>query len=143
MKICKNLSEVTKVVKCEEWETQKTFERFFLKSGSMPLSGMTVFFESNDKDLEYVVVDLNNDKDCRDYFFKYEVDNFEWVVKTDDIVGVEKCKVIGVQNNKWDIYRATVVTETGTQLNRFVKYVIDKEDEEYEEDGCIYFWDKE
>lgn len=143
MKILNSLTDVAAELKVEEWKVQKEFEKYFLKSGYMTIKDITVFFESGKGKLEYVLVDLKSTEDCREYILKYEVDRFDWEVYTDGIVGNEKCKVINVLNDRWDILRATVVTESGTQLNRVVKYVNDKEDEDYKQDGCIYFFDKE
>lgn len=142
MKICRNLSEVSTELKVEEWETQKAFEKYFLRGNYMKVNEFLVYFEDGGDRIDYVIVDLNDNADCREYMLKYELDNFEWEVKTDDIVGVEKCKVIGIDNTRMGINRATVITETGTQLNRRVVFILDKEDEDYRKDGCIYFWEK-
>lgn len=143
MKVLKNLSEVAKELKVEDWRVQKEFKEYFPRRCYMNIEGNTVIFEGNEEGLEYVLVDLDSDEDCREYMLKYEVGRFYCEVYTDDIVGFEECKIIDIKNIKWNITRATVITKTGTQLNRVVKDVIDKEDEDYKKDGCIYFFSKE
>lgn len=162
MKVCKNLSEVAAELKIQEWEVQKAYERtigrtlyfkfenvimndlkdMVYQEGMEPIElifkDITVFISNR----EYFLVDTNDNEDCREYILKYELRNYEWEVKTDDIVGVEKCKVIGIENTRMGIDRATVITESGTQLNRVVVFITDKEDEDYKQDGCIYFWEK-
>ena len=143
MKILNNLGEVAEELKVEHWIVQKQFEKYFLRNNYMMIGDLSIYFKSGKDRLDYVVVDDNNDEDCKQYMIKYELDEYNWEVKTDDIVGVEKCKVIDITNTRMGIDRATVITESGTQLNRIVKFIIDKEDEDYKKDGCIYFWEKE
>lgn len=143
MKVCKNLSEVAKKLNVEELEVQKEFEKYSLISNYMTIRDITVYFESGNKRLDYVLVDENNNKDCEEYLMEYGIKEYEWEVKTDDIVGIEKCKVIGVSNDKMEINRTTVITESGTQLNRIAVFILDKEDDDYKKDGCVYFWEKE
>lgn len=143
MIICKNLSEVSKELKVEEWIVQKQFELFFLKSHYMPIEDMTVFFKAGKGKVDYVVVDESDNEDCKKYIMDYGIKEYDWEVKTDDIVGIEKCKVIGVESTDMEINRATVITESGTQLNRVAVFILDKEDDDYKKDGCIYYWEKE
>lgn len=143
MRVFKHLGDVAKGLGVKDWEVQKQFEKYFLRSTYMPVGEVTVYFHSGDTGLNYVVFDKNDNEDCKKYMMEYELDNYDWEVKTDDIVGIEKCKVIDITNTKRGIDRATVITESGTQLNRRVVFISDKEDEDYKNDGCIYFFDKE
>ena len=141
MKVLNNLTEVAAELSVGVERVQREFKEGLVNM-FMEIKESTIMIEFGKDNLEYVLVDINSDKDCREYFLKYEVDRVDWEVYTDEIVGFEKCKVINVENDKWDIIRATVITETGTQLNRIVKTVISKQDEDYKEDGCIYFFKK-
>lgn len=143
MKILNSLGEVSEELKVENWIIQKQFEKYFLRSNYMMIGDITVYFQSKKEKLEYVVVDDNKDEDCKQYMMQYELKEYHWEVKTDDIVGIEKCKVIDVTNKRMGIIRATVVTELGTQLNRRVIFITDKEDKDYKQDGCIYYYEKE
>ena len=74
---------------------------------------------------------------------KHEKDLYTFVVYVDDIEKEQECSIIDITNTKMNITRATVkIIKTGTQLNRRVKFILDKEDEDYKKDGCIYFWER-
>ena len=75
------------------------------------------------------------------YFMEYEKNEYRWIVYVDDIEKWQECKVLDVDNKRLGINRATVVTTTGTQLNRRVKFIIGPEDEDFKQDRCIYFFD--
>lgn len=141
MKILNNLTEVAAELNVGIERVQREFKES-LEDMFMEIKGKTVMIEFGKDNLEYVLVDLKSTEDCREYILSYDVKKFNWEVYTDEIVGFEKCEIIDVVNDKWNVYRATVVTETGTQLNRVVKTVEDKEDEDYKQDGCIYFFKK-
>lgn len=72
---------------------------------------------------------------------KYELNDYVWKVYVDDIEKWQPCKVIDINNTRMGIDRATVVCESGTQLNRRVKFVTDEEDEGFKADGSIYFYE--
>ncbi|MBP3932222.1 MAG: hypothetical protein J6D47_21955, partial [Peptostreptococcaceae bacterium] len=73
---------------------------------------------------------------------EYEKNEYRWIVYVDDIEKWQECKVLDVDNTRLGINRATVVTPAGTKLNRRVKFVLDEEDEDFRQDGCIYFIEK-
>lgn len=141
MKVFNNLTEVAEELNIGIERVEREFKESFPQM-IMNIKKNTIMIEFGKDNLEYVLVDVKKDEDCKKYFMKYGVNEVKFEVKTDDIVGVEKCKVIDIVNDRWDILRATVITETGTQLNRIVKSVTSKEDENYKEDGCIYFFKK-
>ena len=82
----------------------------------------------------------SDNKECKEYFMNYELDNYITKVYTDPIEGWQNCIVLDVLNSNQEIERAIVITKSGTQLNRIAKFV--DEDDEIIPDGCIYFIDK-
>ena len=96
-----------------------------------------------DGKLHFVVFDNEDNDECKKYMMDYEINDYLWKVYVDEIEGWQECKVININNTRLSISRATVITTTGTQLNRRVKFVLGEEDEEFKTDGCIYFMEKE
>lgn len=94
-----------------------------------------------DNETHYVFLDKESDEECKEFIMKYEIHAFNFKVYVDSIEGWQECKVIDIQNTRMGIDRAIVITSTGTQLNRVVKFVIDED--EIIEDGCIYFYEIE
>lgn len=68
--------------------------------------------------------------------------NYVWKVYVDDYEKWQYCKVINIDNLGMEIKRATVLCESGTQVNRWVKYIFDEEDEDMIPDRCIYYYEK-
>ena len=94
------------------------------------------------KSFEEMGFDIENDNDCKKYIMQYEQFIYNWKVYVDDIEGWQPCKLISIQNTKLGIDRATIVCpQSGTQLNRRVKFVTDED--EIKADGCIYFIEKQ
>ncbi|GAA0825168.1 hypothetical protein [Clostridium tertium] len=89
------------------------------------------------KSFEELGFNIENNEDCKKYIMEYEQFVYEWKVYVDDIEGWQDCKLIDIQNRKLGITRATVICQSGTQLNRRVKFVT--EEYEMKPDGCIYF----
>lgn len=143
MKVMKNIKEVADVLFVPEWQVQKELEnslingRITFNVGETDVNTHVINGKTN-----YVIFNIESNEDCKKYMMEFELNEYNWEVKTDDIVGVEKCKVIDITNTRMGIDRATVITESGTQLNRRVVFVTDKYDEDYKNDGCIYFWEK-
>ena len=92
--------------------------------------------------INFILLDNEDDTDCKKYFMEYEKNEYRWIVYVDDIEKWQECKVLDVDNTRLGINRATVVTPAGTKLNRRVKFVLDEEDEDFRQDGCIYFIEK-
>ncbi|MGL5084299.1 MAG: hypothetical protein ACRC68_01030 [Clostridium sp.] len=144
MKVMESITEVAEVLFVPEWEVQKELENSRINGRiTFNVGGTDVNTHIVNKKAKYVIFNIESNEDCKKYMMEYEKKEYNWEVKTDDIVGVEKCEVIDITNTKMGIDRATVITESGTQLNRRVVFVTNKEDEDYKQDGCIYFWEKE
>lgn len=141
MKVLNNLTEVAKEINVGIERVQREFKESFPRM-IMNIKNNVIMIEGSEYKPEYILVDLKSDQDCKEYIMNYEVNRVECEVYTDGIVGVEKCKIIDIVNDKWEILRATVITKSGTQLNRIVKLVNDKDDEDYKQDGCVYFWER-
>ena len=97
---------------------------------------------SNEEDYHIIYPDSNIDfrrvGNLYVFFSKYAE---SLTLDIDDIEKWQECKVLDVDNKRLGINRATVVTTTGTQLNRRVKFIIGPEDEDFKQDRCIYFFD--
>lgn len=143
MKVMESITEVAEVLFVPEWEVQKELENSLIAGKiTFTVSGTDVNTHVVDRKTNYVIYNSESNEDCKKYIMQYEKNEYNWEVKTDDISGVEKCKVIDIRNTLMGIDRATVITESGTQLNRRVVFVTDKEDEDYKQDGSIYFWER-
>ena len=135
MKILKTLKDVTKEVNGIQKEVEKSYI-WNLGCSYFFANGVDVKITDN----EFVILD-GTDKEYQDFFIKCESNDYEYKVYVDDLEKWQKCRVIGVSVNGEDLRRMTVITETGTQLNRICKFVCDEED--CIADRCVYFWDKE
>lgn len=93
------------------------------------------------KKLEELGLNIENNEDCKKYIVEHEQFLYNWRVYVDSIEGWQECKLINIQNTKLGIDRATVVCESGTQLNRRVEFVLSED--EIKADGCVYFIEKE
>lgn len=103
--------------------------------------GREIKVGTKNKNIHFILLDNKDDTDCKRYFMEYEKNEYRWIVYVDDIEKWQECKVLDVDNKRLGINRATVVTTTGTQLNRRVKFIIGPEDEDFKQDRCIYFFD--
>lgn len=104
--------------------------------------GTEIKVGTKNNNIHFIILDIKDDKDCKKYFMEYERHEYTWLVYVDDIECWQHCEVLNVENNLLGIIRATVVTPAGTKLNRRVKFVLDEEDEDFRQDGCIYFIEK-
>lgn len=118
----------------DKYEEQGWMGKFFLGDKEIKI-------ESLDNKLKYVYVDEKNDKDCKEYLLKYEVNKYDWKVYVDDLEGWQNCKVLNIDNKGFDIRRATVETEYGSKINRLVNYAMDKE--ELVPNRCVFMMEKE
>lgn len=142
MDIYLSFSELAKGIKKEHYEIEEAWEKW-IGRGYMHVGEVEVMKHVVDNKLHFVVFDHEDNNECKKYMMDYEINEYVWKVYVDDIEGWQECKVININNTRLSISRATIITTTGTQLNRRVKFVLDEEDEEFKEDGCIYFMEKE
>ena len=91
--------------------------------------------------INFILLDNEDDTDCKKYFMEYEKNEYRWIVYVDDIEKWQECKVLDVNNTRLGINRATVVTTLGTQVNRCVKFITGPEDTDFKQDRCIYFFE--
>lgn len=96
---------------------------------------------SENNNIQFILFDVNNNADCKEYFMEYEKNQYKWLVYVDDIEKWQECNVLDVNNTRLGINRATVVTTLGTQLNRRVKFIIGHEDDDFKQDRCIYYFE--
>ncbi|MBB6623854.1 hypothetical protein H7E67_10485 [Clostridium gasigenes] len=141
MKVLKSFKEVAEATGSKGWEVMKAYENS-IGRGLFFVNDIEVIMHAGEKELLYVIIDSKDNKDCKEYMMQYELQEYDFKVYTDEIIGWESCKVIDIENTRLGIDRATVVTKTGTQLNRVCKFVSDEEDQTIKEDGCIYFYEK-
>ena len=140
MEVCKNFRELSKCTGINEYEIEKSWEKF-IQRGSCSLNGKCFDIHSKNNEVHFVNFDSSNDEECKKYFLNYEINDYTATVYVDDIEKWQLCTVLDVLNVKDEIERAIVTTKLGTRLNRMVKFVID-EDDQILEDGYIYFIDK-
>ena len=141
MDIYLSFSELAKGIKKEHYEIEKAWEKW-IGSGYMYIGEIEITKHIKDDKLHFIVFNHEDNNDCKKYMMDYEINEYDWKVYVDDIEGWQECNVIDINNPKLSIYRAKVVTQTGTQLYRRVKFVLDEDDEEFKADGCIYFMEK-
>lgn len=142
MKIMKNYKEVSEFLGCKFWEVEEADNRYMGRKYLL-INDIELFKHIKAHEIHYVKVNLEDDLDCKEYMMTYEIHEYTWKVYVDNIEGWQECNVIDINNTRLGIDRAIVLTTTGAQLNRRVKFVIDEEDEDFKPDGCIYFMEKE
>lgn len=91
--------------------------------------------------IKYVLVDENNNDDCKDFIMKYEINKYDWKVYVDDLEGWQDCEVLNVDNKGLNIVRATVRTKFDTVVNRVVEYAETKKD--IKPNRCVFMVEKE
>lgn len=94
----------------------------------------------NDESLKFVILNRNDSNDCNKFIMNYELNDYDWKVYVDDIEGWQNCTVLSIENNSFDIKRATVETERGTIVDRVVKYIDDEKD--IKKNGCVFMIEK-
>lgn len=131
----KELGVLQELGELEESFTKNQMSDYFIYKGTEIKVG------TKNNNINFIVIDNENDADCKKYFMEYEKNQYRWIVYVDDIEKWQECKVLDVDNNRLGINRATVVTTLGTQLNRRVKFITGPEDDDFKQDRCIYFFD--
>lgn len=140
MKEFDNILDIARCFNLKQWEVIDKYEEQGWR-GKFFLGDKEIKIESLDNKLKYVYVDEKNDKDCKEYLLKYEVNKYDWKVYVDDLEGWQNCKVLNIDNKGFDIRRATVETEYGSKINRLVNYAMDKE--ELVPNRCVFMMEKE
>lgn len=141
MKVFKGFSELAIGVNKSVVEIEEAWEIWIGRS-YMYIGEVEVMKHVVNNELHFVVFDSQDSNDCKEYMINYELKEYEWKVYVDDIEGWQSCKVIDINNTRLVINRATVICESGTQLNRVVKFVLDENDEEFKPDRCVYYMEK-
>ena len=122
MKVFKGFSELAIGVNKSVIEIEEAWEIWIGRS-YMYIGEVEVMKHVVNNELHFVVFDSQDSNDCKEYMINYELKEYEWKVYVDDIEGWQSCKVIDINNTRLVINRATVICESGTQLNRVVKFV--------------------
>lgn len=141
MKIFNNYKEVAEFIGCKYWEVEEADNKYIGRT-YFQVNGIELFKHFKNNKIHYIKINQGDNEDCKKYFMEYERHEYTWLVYVDDIEGWQRCEVLNVENNLLGIIRATVVTPAGTKLNRRVKFALDEEDEDFRQDGCIYFIEK-
>lgn len=141
MKVFKGFSELAIGVNKSVVEIEEAWEIWIGRS-YMYIGEVEVMKHVVNNELHFVVFDSQDSNDCKEYMVNYELKEYEWKVYVDDIEGWQSCKVIDINNTRLVINRATVICESGTQLNRVVKFVLDENDEEFKPDRCVYYMER-
>lgn len=142
MNIYKNFTDLALGIGKKDYEVMEAWERWLGRS-YMYVGDIEVMTHIIGNDVHFVVFDSQDNKDCKEYMMNYEVEEYKWKVYVDDFEGWQNCKVIDINNTRLGINRATVICESGTQLNRVVKFVLDEYDEDFKPDRCVYYMEKE
>ena len=139
MKVFNSLKEIAEGLEVKGWEVQKAYEDNSHR-GVIFIKGRSLIIRPVKNNLLYIELDVKNSEDYKAYFMGYEKEDYHYKVYVDGIEGTQDCKVLNIDNIQTEIKRATVITDSGTQLNRVFKYVF--EDGEVKNDGCIYCYEK-
>lgn len=142
MEVYKSFSELAVGINKPYFEIDEAWEKW-IGRGYMHVGEVEVMKHVIDNKMHYIVFNHEDNNECKEYMMKYEIGEYDWKVYVDDIEGWQECNVININNTKLAINRATVITVTGTQLNRRVKFVLGEDDDDFKADGCIYFIEKE
>ena len=137
MKIFNNIKDLSKELRVEEWKCERDLQKFIGHDYAI-IEGTEIKVAIKDNEFNYIVLDLENDEDCKKYFMEYEQYQYLWKVYVDDLEGWQECKVLDIETTRLEVHRATVLCSSGTQLNRRVKFALD----EIKPDRCIYFIEK-
>lgn len=142
MRVFNSFNEVADFTRCRSWEVEEAFINY-TGCGYMVVNEVEFQIVNYDGGLKYVFVDKNNNSDIKDFIMAYEKEAYDWKVYVDDIEKWQPIEeIIDIKNTYWEIDRAVVITKSGTQVNRRVKYVLGEEDTDLKSDGCIYYYDK-
>lgn len=142
MKVFKGFSELAIGVNKSVIEIEEAWEIWIGRS-YMYIGEVEVMKHVVNNELHFGVFDSQDNNDCKEYIMNYELNEYAWKVYVDDIEGWQNCKVIDINNTILGINRATVICESGTQLKRVVKFVLDEDDEDFKLDRCVYYMEKE
>lgn len=140
MKVFKSIEELAKELNVQAWEIEEAQNKWIGRN-YMYVGETEVMIHVVGGEMCYILFDKDNNEDCKEYMMTYEIPEYVWKVYVDDIEGWQKCKVINISNTLLGINRATALCESGTQLNRRVKFVLDEDDEDFKADGCIYYYE--
>ena len=140
MNIYKSFDELAKGINKPVCEVDEAWSKWIGRT-YMLVGEVEVMKHIRDNKIHFITFDSKDNTECKNYMMEYEINKYDWKVYVDDIEGWQECKVVDIENTRLGIDRATVVCESGTQLNRIVKYALDED--ELIADGCIYFYDKE
>lgn len=139
MNVFNNIKDLSKELKVEEWKCERDLQKFIGHDYAI-IEGTEIKVDIKDNEFNYIVLDLESNDDCKQYFMEYEQYYYTWKVYVDDLEGWQECKVLNIENTRLGINRATVLCSSGTQLNRLVKFALDED--EIKPDRCIYFIEK-
>lgn len=142
MKAFNNYNQLATELNVQCWEVIEAQDKWIGHS-YMYVGDIEIKIHVKNEEIHYVLVNEEDDADCKQYIMTYEIFEYDWKVYVDDIEGWQPCAVIDISNTKLEIDRAVVRTTYGTQINRMVKFVIDEEDQDFKQDGCIYFMEKQ
>lgn len=140
MIVCTDFKEIAEALSVKQWEVQKGYENG-LGRGIFFIGETRISINFKNGEINFVICDFENNEDCKEYLTEYKNEEYDFKVYVDDIEEWKECRILSFTNNKLEIIRATVLTESGTQLNRVCKFVLDEEDEDFKPDGCIYYWE--
>lgn len=141
MKVFKNYDELAKGINKTPLQVEEAWETWLGRS-YMYVDDIEVKIHIKGNEIHFVVFNNEDNEECKQYMMQYEIHEYLWKVYVDEIEGWRNCKVLDITNTRLGIDRATVVTSSGTQLNRICKFIIDEDDEDFKQDGCIYFYEK-
>lgn len=139
MKVFNNIKDLSKELNIPEWKCERDLQKFIGHDYAI-IEGTEIKVAIKDNEFNYIVLDLESNEDCKQYFMEYEQYYYTWKVYVDDLEGWQECKVLNIENTRLGINRATVLCSSGTQLNRLVKFALDED--EIKPDRCIYFIEK-
>lgn len=140
MNIYKSFSELSEGINKSIYEIDEAWSKW-IGRGYMLIDEIEVMKHIRDNEIHFITFNSEDNDECKEYIMKYEKDEYNWKVYVDDIEKWQSCKVIDIVNKRLGISRATVICESGTQVNRVVKFVLDES--EIKEDRCIYYMEKE
>ena len=139
MKVFNNIKDLSKELNIPEWKCERDLQKFIGHDYAI-IEGTEIKVAIKDNEFNYIVLDLESNEDCKQYFMEYEQYYYTWKVYVDDLEGWQECKVLNIENTRLEVHRATVLCSSGTQLNRRVKFALDED--EIKPDRCIYFIEK-
>ncbi|NFH01605.1 hypothetical protein FC831_15285 [Clostridium botulinum] len=134
MKVFKNIKEIAKELKIKEWKVQKALDTN--RDSKIWINDIMLLIEFCNNKLEYVLLDENNNADCKQYIIRYMLDKFQFACKNKD--KIKFYDILDFENEGMEIIKVKINIDN-RQVWKECRYCLDLED--IKVDNNIYYSD--